>query len=187
MKKNAEFEKTALPHLHHVFSFAYKLTGNRQDAEDLTQEAFLKAFASFDSFRKGTNMKAWLFTITVNSYINIYRRRIKCGSILGDPSSLAQVIENLFSVKASGTHGNPPAIIELSEARRNITSLINCLPENFKTIIILADIEEFTYKEIAEILHIPAGTVMSRLFRARNMLRKTILECKSGINALSQK
>jgi RNA polymerase sigma factor (sigma-70 family) len=162
--KQERFEREFMPHVEALHTFGYHLTYNDEDAADLVQETYLKAFKFIDKFEDGTNSKAWLFKIMKNAYINDYRKRAKRPTQVDhdgdDPqlSSYYDIREDLFD----NVMGD------------EITAAINSIPDDFKTVIFLCDIEEFSYEEIAKILEIPIGTVRSRLFRARNMLKELL-------------
>jgi RNA polymerase sigma-70 factor (ECF subfamily) len=162
-----EFEREALPHMDALFNFALRMTGDSDDANDLVQDTFLKAFRFFDKFEKGTNCKAWLFRILKNTFINTYRKKTK------EPDKVDyEDVENFYeSVKPSSTdsaHLEKEIYDNLLDDE--ISSAIASLPDDFKTVIILSDIEGFTYDEIADFVDVPVGTVRSRLHRARKML-----------------
>ncbi len=162
-----EFEREALPHMDALFNFALRMTGDSDDANDLVQDTFLKAFRFFDKFEKGTNCKAWLFRIMKNTFINTYRKKTK------EPDKVDyEDVENFYeSVKPSSTdsaHLEKEIYDNLLDDE--ISSAIASLPDDFKTVIILSDIEGFTYDEIADFVDVPVGTVRSRLHRARKML-----------------
>jgi RNA polymerase sigma-70 factor (ECF subfamily) len=162
-----EFEREALPHMDALFNFALRITGDSDDANDLVQDTFLKAFRFFDKFEKGTNCKAWLFRIMKNTFINTYRKKTK------EPDKVDyEDVENFYeSVKPSSTdsaHFEKEIYDNLLDDE--ISSAIASLPDDLKTVIILSDIEGFTYDEIADFVDVPLGTVRSRLHRARKML-----------------
>jgi RNA polymerase sigma-70 factor (ECF subfamily) len=165
------FEKELLPHVDPLTTFAYHLTYNEEDAKDLVQETFLKAYKALDSYVEGTNAKAWLFKILKNAYINQYRKKsrrptkVDFEEFIGyqdkEEASIAEykdlrveIFENLLGDE--------------------VTVAINSLPIDFRTVILLCDVEGFTYEEIAKIIDIPIGTVRSRLHRARNMLKEKL-------------
>ncbi|MCL4547596.1 MAG: sigma-70 family RNA polymerase sigma factor [Bacteroidetes bacterium] len=162
-----EFEKEAVPHMDAVYNFALRMTGDEDDADDLVQETFLKAFRFFDKFEKGTNCKAWLFRILKNSYINDYRKQTKEPDKV-DYEDVQNFYENIKSDQIEMQHYEQDAFTNLLDDE--ISSAITDLPEDFRTVIILSDIEGFTYEEIADFVDIPVGTVRSRLHRARKML-----------------
>lgn len=162
------FEKEFLPHLEALHTFAFHLTYNEEDADDLVQETFLKAFRFIDKYEVGTNAKAWLFKILKNAYINQYRKDIR---------KPVQVDYEEVAVYQEEEEGQSAAYFDLREEifdqmmGDEVSTALNALPEDFRTVIWLCDIEGFSYEEIAKIIDIPIGTVRSRLFRARNMLK----------------
>lgn len=165
------FEKELFPHMEALKTFAYHLTYNEADAEDLVQETYLKAHKFIENYDAGTNAKAWLFKILKNAYINEYRKKARRPQ---------QVDIDDTSKHSEG--GNQVADAH-SDLRKDffddalgdeVTLALNTIPIEFRTIILLCDIENFSYEEIAKILDIPIGTVRSRLFRARNMLKNKL-------------
>lgn len=162
-----EFEKEAIPHMDALYNFALKMTGDEDDADDLVQETYLKAFRFFDKFEKGTNCKAWLFRIMKNSYINDYRKQVKEPNKV-DYEDVQNFYENIKSDEVESKHYEQDVFSNLLDDE--ISKAITELPEDFRTVIILSDIEGFTYDEIADFVDIPVGTVRSRLHRARKML-----------------
>jgi RNA polymerase sigma-70 factor (ECF subfamily) len=163
----ADFEREAIPHMNAVYNFALRMTGDEDDANDLVQETYLKAFRFFDKFEKGTNCKAWLFRILKNSYINDYRKAVKEPNKV-DYEDVQNFYENVKSDEIESKHYEQDAFSNLLDDE--ITKVLSALPEDFRTAIILSDIEGFTYEEIADFVDIPVGTVRSRLHRARKML-----------------
>ncbi|KAF0141957.1 MAG: RNA polymerase subunit sigma [Stygiobacter sp. RIFOXYC12_FULL_38_8] len=163
----ADFQREAVPHMNAVFNFALRMTGDEDDANDLVQETYLKAFRFFDKFEKGTNCKAWLFRILKNSYINDYRKAVKEPNKV-DYEDVQNFYENVKSDEIDSKHYEQDAFSNLLDDE--ITKVLSALPEDFRTAIILSDIEGFTYEEIADFVDIPVGTVRSRLHRARKML-----------------
>lgn len=163
----ADFEREAVPHMDSLYNFALKMTGDSDDASDLIQETYLKAFRFFDKFEKGTNCKAWLFRIMKNTYINTYRKSAK------EPDKVDyEDVENFYeNIKASNTdsaHLEKDIYDNLLDDE--LSEAVTSLPEDFRTVVILADIEGYTYEEIADFIDVPVGTVRSRLHRARKML-----------------
>ncbi len=167
-EKEQIFEDEFLPHIHSIYNFAYHITFNEDDAKDLVQETYLKAFRFIDSFKKGTNAKAWLFRILKNSFINEFRKRSK-----EPPKVDYQEVETYYNSEEI----NQPITSDLrvdamkEKIGDEVSVALNSLDIDFRTVIILCDLEGFTYEEMAKILDIPIGTVRSRLHRARNMLR----------------
>ena len=166
-QRYVDFEKEALPHMSALYNFALRMTGDEDDADDLVQETFLKAFRFFDKFEMGTNCKAWLFRILKNSYINDYRKTTKEPDRV-DYEDVQNFYENIKSDDVDSKHYEMDAFNNLLDDE--ISSAITALPEDFRTVIILSDIEGFTYEEIADFVDIPVGTVRSRLHRARKMM-----------------
>jgi RNA polymerase sigma-70 factor (ECF subfamily) len=167
VKLYADFEKEAVPHMNSVYNFALRMTGDADDADDLVQETFLKAFRFFDKFERGTNCKAWLFRILKNSFINDYRKQTKEPDKV-DYEDIQNFYETIKSDEIGSSHYEHDAFTNLLDDE--ISKAIAKLPEDFRTVIILNDIEGFTYEEIADFVDIPVGTVRSRLHRARKML-----------------
>ena len=150
-----------------VYNFALRMTGDEDDADDLVQETYMKAFRFFDKFEKGTNCKAWLFRILKNSFINDYRKQTKEQNKV-NYEDVQNFYENIKSNEIESKHYELDAFSNLLDD--DISKAITELPEDFRTVIILNDIEGFTYEEIADFVDIPVGTVRSRLHRARKML-----------------
>ena len=165
------FEEEFLPQIDSLYNFAYHLTYNEEDANDLVQETYLKAYRFIDKYDIGTNAKAWLFKILKNAFINQYRKKSK------QPNRVDY--EEIISYH-DGEDGSYSSYLDLREEMfqtmmgDEVTNAINALPVDFRTVILLCDIEGFTYEEIAKIIDIPIGTVRSRLHRARNMLKEQL-------------
>ncbi|BDG07245.1 RNA polymerase sigma factor RpoE [Anaeromyxobacter paludicola] len=168
-----EFEHLALQHIDPLFSAALRLTKNERDAEDLVQDTFLRAYRFFDKFERGTNIKAWLFKILTNTFINRYRRNVKERNIV-EGSEREAVHERFISREATEYAANPEQFFFDRLLSDDVLQAVDALPIDFRMVVILADLQEFSYKEIAEILEIPVGTVMSRLFRGRRLLQKSL-------------
>jgi len=162
-----EFEREAIPHMDALYNFALRMTGDGDDANDLVQDTFLKAFRFFDKFEKGTNCKAWLFRIMKNTFINSYRKKTKEPDKV-DYEDVEKFYETVKPSSTDSAHLEKEIYDNLLDDE--ITSAIASLPDDFKTVIILSDIEGFTYDEIADFVDCPVGTVRSRLHRARKML-----------------
>lgn len=175
MADQADFADEAMQYAPQLYSAALRMTRNRADAEDLVQETFLKGFRSFHTYKDGTNLRAWLFRILTNTYINKYRKQQRSfdESDLGD-------IEDLYLYKRMGTFDDPSIGRSAEESLMEmlpddeVKQALENLPENFRMPVILADVQGFAYKEIAEILEIPIGTVMSRLHRGRKQMQKAL-------------
>jgi RNA polymerase sigma-70 factor (ECF subfamily) len=181
-----EFEELALGHLDPMYSAALRLTKNERDAEDLVQDSFMRAFRFFDKFERGTNIKAWLFKILTNTFINRYRRRVKERSVV-EGNERDTVHERFISRDATEFAANPERYFFDRLISDDILSAIDSLPLDFRLVVILADLQEFSYKEIAEILSCPVGTVMSRLFRGRKLLQKMLKHHAQESGVLQEK
>lgn len=167
------FERDALEYLDQLYGAAVRMTRNPSDAEDLVQETYTKAFAAFRSYRQGTNLRAWLFRILRNTFINSYRKgQREPYSHSADELSESQLLD--IDERAPG--GARSAEIEALErlGDTEVLEAMAALPEDFRTAVYLADVEGFSYKEIAEIMDTPVGTVMSRVHRGRKTLRSLL-------------
>lgn len=172
-KTEQQFEAEAMPHARALYGAAMRLTRSPDDAADLVQETYLKAFRAFDQFEPGTNCKAWLFRILTNAFINKYRRRVKEREILeGEHQQSAE--ENLVHLPSKKTTLDPEGALMDKSLGDEVLKALDKVPVDFKTVVILSDIEGFSYKEIADICDIPVGTVMSRLFRGRRILQEQL-------------
>ena len=165
------FEEELFPHMDALKTFAYHLSYNEEDANDLVQETYMKAHRFIEKYDQGTNAKAWLFKILKNAYINEYRKKSK------RPKKVD--FEDIVSYQNSDTASSSKYLDLRQEIFENmmgdeVTIAINALPIDFRTVILLCDIEGFTYEEISKIIDVPIGTVRSRLFRARNMLKEKL-------------
>lgn len=172
-QKQAVFHGEFMPHINSMYNFAYRLTLDSDDAKDLLQDTYLKAYRFIDSFQQGTNAKAWLFRILKNSFINDYRKKSK------EPSKVDyQEVESFYNSEEVDRQITPDLRVEALQDMigDEISEALNSLDVDFKTVIILADLEEFKYDEMAKILDIPIGTVRSRLHRARNLLKERLSE-----------
>ncbi len=168
------FETSELPYRDQLFKTALRLTRNAEDAEDLLQETYLKAYRHYTSFQPGTNLKAWLFKILKNTFINEYRRRKQVPPQV-DFADLEETFESVLANKNSSAARTPEDELLESSLDSEVRRALVGLPHNYKVVVLLADIEGYSYKEIAEILTIPVGTVMSRLYRGRRLLERALL------------
>lgn len=166
-KKHAEFEQAMVPHMDQLFNYAFYLSGDREEAGDLLQETYLKAYRFFDKFEQGTNAKAWLYRIMRNTYINEYRRTKR----IPEQVQYDEQISAYQMTAGSGAESNDLRVmIDRKTLDDDVAGAIAALPEKFKSVVVLRDIEDLPYEEIAEALEIPVGTVRSRLHRARAIL-----------------
>jgi RNA polymerase sigma-70 factor (ECF subfamily) len=176
--RSALFEQEAMQHLDALYRTALRMTRNPQDAEDLVQETYLRAYRFFDQFQPGSNIRAWLFKILTNTYINSYRK----ASAEPKNSSLEETEEfSLYHQMARGAQSGSLGWDVEAEvldrfAEADIREAIENLPPAYRMTVLLADVEDFSYKEIAEITGVSKGTVMSRLFRGRRLLQKALWE-----------
>lgn len=166
-KNYTEFNSSVLPFQDALYNFALKMTKDEDDAKDLLQESLLKAYRFFDKFEKGTNLKAWLFMILKNTFINMYRKTTRT-PIQVDYEDVQNFYENIKANEVSTSHYEEDAFSKTMDDE--ITNAISSLQEDYRTVIILSDIEGYSYEEIAEFIDTPVGTVRSRLHRARKML-----------------
>lgn len=178
-EKYTVFDKEFMPHIDSMYNFAFRLTNDEDDANDLVQDTYLKAFRFINSFERGTNAKAWLFRILKNSFINDYRKKSK------EPSKVDyQDVETTYnSVEDAEMEATTDLRTETVQDMigDEVANALNSLPVDFRTVIILCDIEGFTYEEMAKILDIPIGTVRSRLHRARNLLKEKLKNYASSM------
>ncbi len=171
----AHFQEVALIHLDELYATALRYAKNERDAEDLVQETFLKAYTNFHRFERGTNCRAWLFTILTNTFINKFRRKKKEREILG-ADDLRPIRQNFHDVEKTDFYQDPEREAVFKSFSEDLKSALESLPEEFRMVVILADLNDFSYKEVAHILDCPVGTVMSRLFRGRKMMRKSLVD-----------
>lgn len=181
MADQARFVDQAMEHMASLYSAAMRMTRNQSDAEDLVQETYLKAYRSFGSFQDGTNLKAWLYRILTNTYINTYRAKARRPVI----ADVADVEDFYLYHRLSdagdarlGRSAEDEALAGFTDDE--VKAALESLPDAFRIAVLLADVEEFSYKEIAEITEVPVGTVMSRLHRGRRALEKALADYALG-------
>lgn len=172
-EKQRSFEREALPHTDLLYNYALRMTNNPADADDLVQETYLKAYRFWDTYEQGTNIRAWLFRILKNSYINRYRKEVR------EPDRVEyDDVKSLYTARGGGVADQS----DLQESMfgnlldDEITGAIASLPDEFRTVVILCDIEALTYEEVATFMECPLGTVRSRLHRGRKLLRNRLTD-----------
>lgn len=176
------FRAEVMPHVQTLFGAALRLTRSATDAEDLVQETYLKAFRSFEQFEVGTNCKAWLFRILTNTFINKYRRKVKEREIL-DAEMRTKAIFASVEIGHRASDLTPENIMVDRFLSDEVLKALQKVPIDFRVVVILSDIYSFSYKEIADMVCIPIGTVMSRLFRGRRLLQEQLFDyaLKEGV------
>lgn len=177
MADRASFTGNVLPHTRQLYAHALRTTGNRADADDLLQETFLRAWKGYSSFEEGTNLRAWLFKIMTNQYINQYNKNLKTP----DHEPLDEIEDFYLYRRLTGQGGSRAAESAENQVLSSFTddevlAALDSLPDLQRQLVLLRDVEGFTYREIAEMLEIPEGTVMSGLYRGRHRLEKALHE-----------
>ncbi|MCP3958681.1 MAG: sigma-70 family RNA polymerase sigma factor [bacterium] len=170
-----DFEAAAIPYLDGLYNMAYRLTRNAEDAEDLVQETYFKAYKHYDKFEAGTNLKAWLFRIMKNTFINGYRKK-QSQPPQSAFSEIEGTLETLVEAETGHQAKNPEQEFLAKVLDEDVQHALDALREDYRMVILLVDLEGFSYKEAASILEVPVGTVMSRLYRGRRMLERVLLE-----------
>lgn len=174
-QRKARFEQEALQYIDQLYAAALRMARNPADAEDLVQEAYMKAFSAFHQYKPGTNLKAWLYRILTNTYINVYRKRQR------EPQQAnADTIED-WQLARAGEHDSKGLLSAETEALNrlpdsNVKEALQAIPEDFRMAVYYSDVEGFSYKEISDIMDTPIGTVMSRLHRGRKLLRDLLAD-----------
>jgi len=175
--RKSSFQEEALPHLDAVYRFALRLTGSPDEAQDLAQETFLRAFRAWGQYTPGTNCKSWLFTICRNTYLRGRERNQRHDAIVASqtvPESAA--VDPVNPLWASVAERDPEGAFFDAFVDREVLETIDRLPEDYRTVVVLSDVEGLSYQEIADMLDVPVGTVKSRLFRARRRLQADLYD-----------
>ncbi len=171
-----EFEQVALPHMNAMFGVAFRLTRNPRDAEDLVQEAILRAYRFWDSFEKNSNCKAWLFRILTNTFINQYQKKKRGREVLTAATAEQDATDGVLYHERAQSQRDPESKMLQRALSDDVARALDSLPPDFRSAVVLCDVEGFSYKEIAEIMECPVGTVMSRLYRGRRLLKSQLEE-----------
>jgi RNA polymerase sigma-70 factor (ECF subfamily) len=179
-----DFSSGDLPYRDQLYKSALRMTRSVEDAEDLIQETYLKAYKYYERFSEGTNFKAWLFKIMKNTFINSYRKR-KLQPPRVDFDDVHEGLEETLLENVQVSAADPETFFMHVEIDNEVRQALLQLPHDYKMVVLLADLEGFAYKEIAAILHVPVGTVMSRLYRGRRMLERALLSFGTRYNYLT--
>ena len=175
-QKRSEFERQALVHVDALYGAAYRLTRNARDAEDLVQDSLLRAYKFWDSFQQDSNCKAWLLRIVTNTFINEYQRRKRSREVLDAATAEQDATDGVLVHATAHDKQAPDQMLLQASVSDDVQRALESLPDDFRTAVILCDMQGLSYKEIAEIMQTPVGTVMSRLFRGRKLLANALRE-----------
>jgi len=173
--RRKEFEKACVEHIDALYASALKLTRDDVRAEELVQDTYLRAFRASDGFEWGTNLKAWLFRILTNTFINDYRHKIHERRYV-ERAAVEPLYDEVLDRQAREHASNPEAAVFSRFFQRDLEAALDDLPDDFRIVVVLADLQGFAYKEIAEMIGCPIGTVMSRLHRGRRLLQKALVD-----------
>ena len=177
MADQARFSELAMPYMDALYSAALRMTRNPADAEDLVQETYLRAYRGFGGFKEGTNIKAWLYKILTNTFINTYRaKKRRPEETEFDDVAEFSIYGRLGGLEAANAERTPETEVLDAMPDEVVKEALESLPEQFRMAVLLADVEGFSYKEIADIMDVPIGTVMSRLHRGRKQLQRRLWE-----------
>lgn len=173
-KRRNEFEHLALPHLDALYGAAHRMTRNPRDAEDLVQETMLRAYRFWDTFQKDSNCKAWLFRILTNTFINLYQKSRRSREVLDAAQAEQSATDGVLMHEQAMSQRDPEDLLIDRAMSDDVVRALESLPADFRIAVVLCDVEGFSYKEIADIMDCPVGTVMSRLHRGRRLLQKAL-------------
>ena len=172
--KRQDFERHALVHLDTLYGAAHRLTRNPRDAEDLVQDAVLRAYRFWDSFQRDSNCKAWMLRILTNTFINEYQRKKRSRQILDAATVEQDATDGVLMHAGRDEQRDPQALLVERSVSDDVKRALDALPDDFRTAVVLCDVEGLSYKEIADSMDCPVGTVMSRLFRGRKLLAASL-------------
>ncbi|MDQ3364316.1 MAG: sigma-70 family RNA polymerase sigma factor [Myxococcota bacterium] len=175
-EKRSEFVRQALVHTDALYGAAYRLTRNARDAEDLVQDALLRAYRFWDSFEQDSNCKAWLLRIVTNTFINEYQRKKRSREVLDAATAEQDTTDGVLVHAAASERQTPERALLERSVSDDVQRALDGLPDDFRTAVVLCDVQGLSYKEIADIMQTPVGTVMSRLFRGRKLLAASLRE-----------
>lgn len=174
-KDEKKFEAACIEHLDGLYASALKMTRNSSDAEELVQDTFVRAFRFKKNFQWGTNLKAWLFRILTNTFINDYRHKGHERRYV-ERAAVEPIYDDVLDKHAKAYAANPESHVFSKFFKKELDNALSELPDDFRIVVILSDLQDFSYKEIAEILDCPIGTIMSRLHRGRKLLQRQLVD-----------
>ncbi len=180
-----DFSAGELPFRRQLYKSALRMTRSPEDAEDLLQETYLKAYRYYDRFEEGTNLKAWLFRIMKNTFINAYRKK-KVTPIHVEFEDVSDTLDDAVLAQSGPDAGNPELVMLSGELDHELRDALMEVPHDYRMAVLLADLHGCTYQEIADLLAVPVGTVMSRLYRGRRLMEKALLRFGRRYNYVSQ-